>query len=383
MSEPRRRILFSAFQLPNQSDGGLESATRIFEALARDHDWTLVTTRETAFTERWRAGGARVVVSPFEGSASDAARGLGYARWAGHIFSAARTGRADLIHVNDTRAFIAASLPARLLRLPLVLTVRDTKVQGEPYGRHWRRAARLCARIVTLSDEMGRIIAEKTGAPPERLCTINSIVDLVRFAPPAEEERAAGREALGIAAGEFAVGCIGAVREKKNQLELIERTLPPLLAAYPAARLHLFGDFQPGKDAYAASCAAAASAAGVAGRVTFHGHLPDMAEPLKALDAITIGARHEGLARAMIEGMACGVPVVSFAVCSAREMLEDTGAGVVVPQGDHAGLAAALARLAADPGERARMGHNGREIAERRFYMARIRAEYTKLYDDI
>ena len=382
MTTPRHHIVLCAFQLPNQSDSGLESATSIFEALREDYDWTLVTTRETDFTERWRAGNARVIVTPFEDSGFRPAKALNYARWAARIFAAARAARADCIHANDHRAFNAASLPARLLRLPLLLTVRDTKAKGEIYGRHWHSAARQCHRIITLSKEMGRIICEATGAQPEKLRTINSIVDLARFAPPSEEERAASRAALSMAPEEFAIGCIGAIRDKKNQLELIERMLPPLVAAIPAARLHFFGDFHPEADPYAARCSEAVQRLGMQRTVVFHGHARDMATRLKALDAIVIGARNEGLARAMIEGMACGVPVVSFSVCSAREMLDDTAAGEVVLNGDHIALAEALIRLAADPKRGAEMGRCGRLVAEQKFETERVRAGYLALYNE-
>jgi len=375
------RILLAAFQVESHSNGGLESATSIFEALAGRYDWTLVTTRETIFTARWRAGGARVIVTPFEEGDARAARAINYARWGARILAAAVFTRADCIHANDTRAYKAASVPARLLQLPLLLTVRDTKAEDETYGRHWREAARQCRRIVTLSDEMGRIIAQKTGASPTKLCTINSIVDLARFAPPSEEERAASRAMLGMAPEEFAIGCIGAIRDKKNQLKLIELTLPLLVAAIPVVRLHFFGDFRPGADAYSARCTKAVQQLGMQKNVVFHGHMNDMAIRLKALDAIVIGARNEGLARAMIEGMACGVPVVSFSVCSAREMLDDTAAGEVVLNGDHMALAEALIRLAADPKRSAEMGRRGRATAERLFNADRIRAGYKQLYD--
>lgn len=383
MTARRRRIVFCAFQLPNRSDGGLESSTRIFEALAGYYEWTLVTTRETTFTARWRAGGARVIVTPFAEDAARLAKVIDYARWGARILAAAWAARADCIHANDIRAFNAASLPARLLRLPLLQTVRDTKGEGQIYGRQWYRAVRQCRRIVTLSSEMGRIIAGATGASQEKLRTINSIVDLSRFRPASKEERASLRAMLGVAPQEFAIGCIGAIREKKNQLALIERTLPQLFADVPAARLHLFGDFHPDTDPYGARCAAAAKGAGLSGRVLFHGHVPDAAMFLKALDAIVIGANHEGLARAMIEGMACGIPVVSFSVCSAQEMLDDTGAGRVVPLGDHGALTAVLAELAADPRARVEMGRRGRATAERLFNVERIRASYMELYNDV
>jgi glycosyltransferase involved in cell wall biosynthesis len=379
----RRSIIFAAFQTDKLSNGGLESATRIFEALADRYNWTFITTRETAFTARWRKGGAQTIVTPFQESTSRLAETLSYARWAAKILAAARAKRADCIHANDIRAFTAASLPARVLRLPVLLTVRDTKAEGEVYGRHWRRAALQCQRIVTLSDEMKSVIAERTGASLDKVRTINSIVDLERFAPSSGRARASCRSALAIAQHEFAVGCAGAVCDKKNQVELIEKMLPLLIAGCPDTRVHFFGDFSPKSDPYAARCASAVERLGMQQRVVFHGHTSNMAETLKVLDAVVIGSRREGLARAMIEGMACGLPVVSFSVCSAREMLDDTGAGQVVPIGDYIALAKALIRLAADPQGRAEIGRRGRLAAEQRFDAQRIRGRYVSLYDEI
>jgi glycosyltransferase involved in cell wall biosynthesis len=85
----------------------------------------------------------------------------------------------------------------------------------------------------------------------------------------------------------------------------------------------------------------------------------------------------------MIEGMATGVPVVSFDVCSAAEMLTATGAGIVVPQGDHIGLAGALAELAQSPDRRAAMGGRGRAAAEQRFDPLAVAARYRQLYAEV
>jgi glycosyltransferase involved in cell wall biosynthesis len=324
-----------------------------------------------------------VTIVAFSNDASAPGTAWGYARWAAAILRASMTAKAQCIHVNDIRAFSAASLPARLLRLPLLLTVRDTKAEGDAYGRHWRRAARQCTRIIALSDEMSSFVAANIGAAPAKVRTINSIVDLERFVPPSNGERAACRAALGIAEDEFAVGCIGAFREKKNQLRLIQEVQPRLIAKSPHARLHFFGDFSADADSYAADCAAAAAQLGISKSVAFHGHASDMAQALKGMDAIAIVSRREGLARAMIEGMACGLPVVSFPVCSAKEMLAETGSGHVVPMGDYAGLADALARLAEDRKARAELGQRGRMAALQRFSAELIRDRYVSLYGEL
>ena len=71
---------------------------------------------------------------------------------------------------------------------------------------------------------------------------------------------------------------------------------------------------------------------------------------LTRASVVVCPSRHEGLMRGMIEAMSVGRPVVSFDICSAREMLEQSSppAGVVVPHGDYAAMTDALLRFATD-----------------------------------
>ena len=82
----------------------------------------------------------------------------------------------------------------------------------------------------------------------------------------------------------------------------------------------------------------------------------------------------------MIEAMACGTPVVSVDVCSAREMLEPTGAGIVVGLNDWSALAAELRKLCNDPDKRAKMGRAGRDAAVARFSTQRVADDWRDLY---
>ena len=85
----------------------------------------------------------------------------------------------------------------------------------------------------------------------------------------------------------------------------------------------------------------------------------------------------------MIEAMAAGVPVVSFGVCSAREMLDETGAGIVVAEGDFAALVLSIAELAGDAARRRSMGEAGRAVAEQRFGVAKARQAWLDLYREV
>jgi glycosyltransferase involved in cell wall biosynthesis len=267
----------------------------------------------------------------------------------------------------------------------VVFNIRDVKTPDQAYGWTWR-LAQLADRVVVLSREMrDQLRVRLPGALPGRRPAtpveyIHSIVDPEVMHPLSAAGRSALRRELGIGDGELAIGYVGTVNEKKAQLRLLESAVPPLAAALPHARVHFVGDFRPERAEYARRCLDAARRLGVEEHVVFHGYSDRVTEWYQACDIVLLASRREGLARCMIESLACGTPVVSFDVCSAREILEEHDCGRVVAQGDYAGLAAALGELAADPALRARLGENGRRAARRLFDPAPVAAAYTRLY---
>lgn len=379
----KKHILFVASQTDNRANGGAESATRIYEALADYFQWSFITTHESDFTRRWRRSGAAVTVVPFDTGSSIAKRLVQWTHWYLRVVWLMLRNRPDCVHANDIRACRIAALPARLLRIPLLFTVRDSKSPHEWYGGHWHRATKHCKRVITLSKEMAAEVSDRIGVPKNLIVAINSIVDTHKFAPVRASDRRVRRRALNIGDGEFAIGVVGVIREKKGQLALIENTLPELFARITNAKVYFLGDFEPDRDAYAAKSRDAVESLGLAERVIFYGHSTEIVDWYKALDMVLVPSQYEGLARCMIEAMASGVPVVSFDVCSAREMLEDTGAGLVVPQGDYESLIGAIEQLAMEKEQQEAMAVAGRSAAERYFAPERIATEYLALYEEL
>jgi len=375
MTKPR--ILFAAYQTDRGSNGGIESATAIFEALADDFSWTLLTNRETPRTARWRAGGARVVRFAFDDRAGKIVRGAQLSLAAAQ----ALTLRADVLHGNDIRGVEVLLPSAWLSRAPLALTLRDTKPEGESYGASWQRVGQRLDALITLSDSMAQCVGGRLPVPNSRRHTINSIVDFDVFRYPDSDHRKSLRDRLGIGEEECAIGVVAAVSEKKRQFEFIRNVLPKL-ADLPV-RLHLVGDFDPKTDPYARSCADLVLTQGLEDQVVFHGFRSDVADWLAALDIVVVASLREGLARCMIEAMACGTPVVSVDVCSAREMIQRTGAGIVVGRDDWADLAAAVRDLSIDSGKRRAMGRVGHEVALAQFSKQRLAQSWRELYTNL
>ncbi|MCS6828151.1 MAG: glycosyltransferase [Caldilinea sp.] len=106
---------------------------------------------------------------------------------------------------------------------------------------------------------------------------------------------------------------------------------------------------------------------------------PQIADMLRRFDVVALPSRttpvwKEQLGRALLEAMACGVPVVGSDSGAIPEVVGD--AGLIVPEGDAPALAAALARLLASPELRRELGRRGRARVEVR-YSQRHLAEQT------
>jgi glycosyltransferase involved in cell wall biosynthesis len=95
---------------------------------------------------------------------------------------------------------------------------------------------------------------------------------------------------------------------------------------------------------------------GLAGRVRLVGWRGDVSAFLAAGDVFAFPSYQEGFPLVLLEAMAVGLPVASAAIPGPVEMIEDGLDGVLVPPGDPAALAQALAGLIAAPRKAAAFG---------------------------
>lgn len=357
----RPPVIFAVFQTASKSNGGVASIAEVIARVSRVRP-VIVTQRETAMTDRWRSAGHEVHVWPAPGAmAGEAHHGeaqrpgwrripdmLAYNR---RLARLARETGAVAVHANDPAAFWHVALGAKLSGRRLVMNIRDTferPLSGARLAK-WRLIHGLADEVIVLSRDMAQrwrrlLRLNDTG----KFRVAYSLVDADRFKPVTAAARASLRTALGVQPDETLLVYVAAFNPKKAQADFL-RGAARALRAEPKVRLVFVGDFDPAVNAYAAECAAVVEAEGLGAQVRFAGAAERIEDWYGAADAVVLASRYEGLARCMIEAMAMGVPVASFEVSSAREMLEETGAGVVAPQGDYEGLIAGALALARRP----------------------------------
>lgn len=97
---------------------------------------------------------------------------------------------------------------------------------------------------------------------------------------------------------------------------------------------------------------------------------PRGVEFLETLDIVVIPSIYEGSPLTLFEAMALGKPIVASRIPGIAEVLERSGAGVLVPPGDPEALADAIASLAADAERRDALGRTALEVVRREHDLA-------------
>lgn len=363
-------VLFVLLQTDAAADGGIASISQIVAGLQR-HRPIIVTDRDGTRTDEWRSRGFEVHVVPQTASLGLRRNPLGsilsywrYARALGRLIG--HSG-ARVIHANDPLGLQLALVPARIAGASLLFNVRGTFDPVHPPSRaKYRLLFAMADHVLFLSHDMARRWTQIAPNATSSYDVTYSAVDSEIFSQSPGTEN------------EPIVLVSGLIRHLKGQLEFIEHVAPSL--AREGVRMFLAGDFHPETNQYMAACAKAAIPFGDA--IRFLGYRTDIPQLTARSSVVAVTSRHEGLVRAMLEGMSCARPVVSFDICSAREILESQsgGAGVVVENGNYREMAAAILRYCRDSNLSSKAGERGRATALRLFSAAKVIARYERAY---
>ncbi|MCB5179180.1 glycosyltransferase [Streptomyces antimicrobicus] len=272
----------------------------------------------------------------------------------------------DVVHSHFWMSGLAALVAVGELGIPLLHTYHalgtvKRRHQGaadtSPPQRlaHEREIGLRCDRVLaTCRDEVGELV--RMGVPAVQADVVPCGVDPVRFRPDGP----------------------GAARDPQPRFRLLQlgRLVPrkgtavsiAALGALPDAELVVAGG-PPAElldqDPEALRLRSLARAAGVADRVRFLGGLTGEAVPavLRSADVVLCPADYEPFGIVPLEAMACGRPVVASAVGGQLDTVVHQETGLLVPPGDPAALARAVAALLADPEARAAYGAAARRRA--------------------
>ena len=284
----------------------------------------------------------------------------------------------------------------RLKRRPFVFDVRDLWPESlidlgaaqadSRLAKTLDRAAaflyRRAARVVVTSDASRDALIRSGKAQPDKTLTVTNGVETDAFAPVASASDA--RRALGMDDA-FTVSFIGTIG-MAHDVDTVLRAAARFGGEDGAARRVKFAFVGEGPGKARAMDAAERMAVG---DVEFLPAVPRERVPsvIGASDVCLISLKKaavnaEIIPVRLLEFMAGGKPVVAAASGQAARLLDESGGGMVVPQGDDAAMASAIRSLMDDPARGERMGANGRRLILERFTRERTAAQCLALLED-
>ncbi len=347
--DARRGPPHAAFHLPTLYFGGAERATVNLAGYLVRQGWTVSFVLHTAGGELLRelAPGMRVhdlkVSWMVRALAVEVPRTM---RAVGPLMGFLKRERPDVLIPSETNSSVAALVARRLAGSRVPIVVAEHSVVSTA-ARNWRCAARLrliratypmAERLVTVSRGAAEELrhAARLDAPP--LVIHNPVLTARAPAAPADDPWfAPGAPPVFVAAGRMSP-----VKGFDILLEAFA-----LLRATLEARLLLLG-----KGPLEGELAARAQALGIAGAVRFAGFVTDPGPYFRGAAAVVVPSRQESFGNVLVEAMSSGCPVVSTDCDGPRDILDGGRYGRLVPVGNAAALAAAMAetvRRAPDP----------------------------------
>ena len=295
----------------------------------------------------------------------------------------------DIVHTHSSKAGILGRLAAwkaggRDGKLGVVHTVH-----GPPFHRYekkWRNAvyiaaervaAKRCHAIVSVCDAMTEQFRAAGIGRPEQYTTVRSGIETGPYlAPISDEERAAQREAIGLAQDDFVIGTVSRISDLKGHADLIE-AFAPLMRDRPNLKLLWVGDGWL-RD----SLETRLDELGMRDRVIITGMVPpeDVPGLMKLMDILVHPSYREGLPRAVVQGMLSGLAVVATDVDGTPEVCIDGETGLSYSPGDTGALRKHLRRLLHDESLRRGLGDRARSHCADAYSARRMVDETEKVY---
>ncbi len=261
----------------------------------------------------------------------------------------------DVLHAHLPNAHMLAALAARLTGKPIVTTIHGLRVTPQDLEVH-----RCTGSHVHTVCRQTYYQALGVGIDADRICCIPNGVDTKRFRPAAQRPHAL-RDAIGIDAIVPLVGFVGRLSQEKGP-DLFVRVAEIAHRTAPDAHFVLIGD-GPLRDELIARI----DEANLGARVHLAGLRDDLPQIYGELDLLVSTSRSEAMPLALMEGMACGVPIVATRVGAVPDLVVHESTGFLAGYCDCRSAADAVVALLASPHERARMSEAARALALHRF----------------
>jgi len=336
----------------------------LLEALNKKSKVELITFAETPIARIAREKGIKVKTFLMKGKFEIApVRGL---------INYLKENKADLIHSHDYKSNLIAFIASRFVRVPIVTTVHALTIfAGRITNAFDSLKLKLYAfldlfiirffdRLIAISENTRGFLI-KVGVRSEKVQTIYNGIDLDKYKKIDFEKIANIKNQYGIKAGDRVLGIMARLVDLKGHRYIIQ-AMPGILEAEPRVKLLIVGEGVLEKE-----LKELVEKFNLEEKVIFVGYKADVENYYHILDVFVYPVIVEAFGLALVEAMACGIPIVASNVFAIPEVIEEDKTGILVPPKDSFALAKATIYLLKNKEAAEKMGARGKDRAVRCF----------------
>lgn len=260
-----------------------------------------------------------------------------------------KSRRYDVVHTHSSKAGILARWAAFFAGIPVIIHT----VHGLPFHRFQNRWVNLLYRwleklaglvtrkIIVVSPEMSRICIRYRIAPASKFETVFSGMVTAPFLD-ASQKRDANRLKLKLSADDIVIGTIARLSPMKGHEQILS-VAEDVIRANPKIRFLWIGD-----GWIADRLKQQILDAGISEYFIFTGLVNPSEIPFytSVMDILVHTSLREGLARAIPQAFLCKVPVISYAIDGAVDIIRHSENGFLLDCNDREGLKKSILKLA-------------------------------------
>jgi len=339
-----------------------------------------------------RRGGEAEITCPKGVNMQLFEEGFGARWWPGYSPGLARKvmqemGKFDLVHIHElwSHPHLAASQAARKSGKPYVVTVHGGlepwAINHKAFKKkiYWalfqRRILQRATALHAITDEEvkhiracgidNEILMIPNGINPQEFCSLPVRREMERLYPQF--------------VGKQVVLFLGRLHPIKG-LDILARAFGKVAKMREDLCLLIVG---PDSEGYKTEVVKILVSEGALDKVVFAGMLigQEKLAVFGGADIFVLSSYSEGFSIAILEAMACGLPVIITRQCHFPEVAE-AGAGLVI-EPEVGQLAVAIERLLNEPELRQEMGRNGQRLVNDKFTWEKIANQMLVLYETV
>ncbi len=284
----------------------------------------------------------------------------------------------DVVHPHNLAPLTYATLGTFLGFWKPLLQGEHGVFQGEQGSARRllqrRRLYHCCRKVHTVSEGLRQYLIAQ-GFPGNKIVSVVNGVDTARFVPA---DRVAIRRQINLPPEATVLGIVGRFDPNKKHLLLLE-AFHRIAEGHPSVHFLILGDNGSERE----NILAAVEASPCRSRIHLAGFQADPLPWYQAMDLLVMPSPFEGLSNAVLEAMACAVPVLGNVACGNAEVIEHGVDGVLAGLDSVDTLAVEIARLLDAPKKVRQLAEAARRKMVERFSINAMVDRYAALYREV